>query len=211
MRTSLTFLAVMFSGCAGSSYQYAGYDTYEYFPLDGERMWEYATEDTAIDWNMEVEKVETQNKGDTELVTLEYAKKDPIELLHQITFSSNAQEGILIYGYAIEGGESVDFSTPVTMGAKQMSAGDKEKTKTDGVTYTAEMNGVQECPNLWVTDTWDCIHITITDGTDDETSPPFVGDWWIASNWGTSRFQHASMSEPWVLARGVWCPEGEDC
>ena len=46
MRTWLAALALFASGCGGTAYQYAGYNTYEYFPLDGERYWKYVNDDT---------------------------------------------------------------------------------------------------------------------------------------------------------------------
>jgi hypothetical protein len=58
-----------------------------------------------------------------------------------------------------------------------------------------------------VTEPWECLHFSISDGVDDASSAPFVGDWWLAADWGTSRFQPAGYSTPWILSEAVWSPE----
>ena len=45
MRTVLTLAAALFAvACSPSKYDYAGFRTYDHFPLDGEREWEYKSD-----------------------------------------------------------------------------------------------------------------------------------------------------------------------
>lgn len=202
--TPFTF-ALLASACGGTAYQYSGRDVYDYFPLDGSRSWEYMN-DTVVDWQMRVEKLpNTADKGGVEVVTLEYSVKDPTELLFSIDWSSDSEKGVLIHGYHIEGGEEVRYDPPVVFGEYQMNTEDDVQTDTDGRTFTSALVAVEDCPNYWTTDKWECLHMSIDDGGSD-SGAPFLGDWWIATKWGTSRFQPSEYDSPWILSKGEWSP-----
>jgi hypothetical protein len=197
----------MMTACDTDNYQYAGHNTYEYFVFDGERTWKYRQDDLSIEWRMEARKSGVVDKGSTQVVTIDYGVLDPAELLYSIDWSSDSSNGIQVHGYSVEDGDAVTFDTPVSMSDYRMVPGDMVETVTNGVTYTAELVGVESCANDWVTDPWECLHFSISDGVDDASSAPFVGDWWLAADWGTSRFQPAGYSTPWILSEAVWSPE----
>ena len=195
------------AACDQDNFSYAGHNTDEYFALDGQRTWKYRQEDLGIEWRMEASKAGTVTKGDYNVVTIDYGVLDPSELLYSIDWSSDSSFGIVVHGYSIEDGASLTFETPVLFADDQMIPGDIVETTTDGLTYTAELVGVEACANDWVTDPWDCLHFSISDGVDDATSAPFVGEWWLAADWGASRFQPAAYDTPWVLSEALWAPE----
>ncbi|MDG1479759.1 MAG: hypothetical protein P8R54_09210 [Myxococcota bacterium] len=199
-------LMMMAAACDGGSYDYAGHNTDDYFALDGERSWKYRQEDLDVEWRMEASKSGTVSKGNTEVVTIDYSVLDPAELLYSIDWSSDSSGGILVHGYSVEDGETVAFDEPVGMADSPMKPGELVETITNGMTYTSELVGVETCANDWVTEPWDCLHFTVSDGVDDDTSAPFVGDWWIAADWGTSRFQPAGYDTPWILSEALWSP-----
>ena len=87
----LTLLA-----CDGPSTAYTGHNTYEYMALDGTRTWKYSNE--SLPYDMTVEKIDSQKVDDVEIITLEYSKFDPQELLGAIKWSSDSLEGIQIHG-----------------------------------------------------------------------------------------------------------------
>ena len=208
MRTSLLLGGLLLPACDGQDqFQYAGHNTYEYFALDGQRTWKYRQDDLSVEWNMEATKSGTVDVGNYKVVTIDYGVLDPAELLYSINWSSDSSSGILIHGYTVEGGASVSFETPVALSEYRMVPGDIVETTTDGLTYTAELIGVETCENDWVTEPWECLHFSISDGVDNETSAPFVGDWWLAADWGASRFQPASYGTPWILSEAVWSPD----
>ena len=207
MRLSLFIGGLMMTACDTDNYQYAGHNTYEYFVYDGERTWKYRQEDLGIEWRMEARKSGVVDKGSTQVVTIDYGVLDPSELLYSIDWSSDSSNGIQVHGYSVEDGDTVAFDTPVSMSEYRMVPGDTIETVTNGITYTAELVGVESCANDWVTDPWECLHFSISDGVDDASSAPFVGDWWLAADWGTSRFQPAGYDTPWILSEAVWSPE----
>jgi hypothetical protein len=207
MRLSLFVGGLMMTACDTDNYQYAGHNTYEYFVFDGERTWKYRQDDLSIEWRMEARKSGVVDKGTTQVVTIDYGVLDPAELLYSIDWSSDSSNGIQVHGYSVEDGDAVNFDTPVSMSDYRMVPGDIVETVTNGVTFTAELVGVESCENDWVTEPWECLHFSISDGVDDASSAPFVGDWWLAADWGTSRFQPAGYSTPWILSEAVWSPE----
>ena len=207
MRLSLFVGGLMMTACDADNYQYAGHNTYEYFVFDGERTWKYRQDDLSIEWRMEARKSGVVDKGSTQVVTIDYGVLDPAELLYSIDWSSDSSNGIQVHGYSVEDGDAVTFDTPVSMSDYRMVPGDMVETVTNGITYTAELVGVESCANDWGTDPWECLHFSISDGVDDASSAPFVGDWWLAADWGTSRFQPAGYSTPWILSEAVWSPE----
>mgnify|MGYP006064907045 CR=1 FL=1 len=206
MRLTLFVGGLMLTACDTDNYNYAGHNTYEYFPLDGERTWKYRQDDLSIEWRMEINKSVTAQVGDYDIATFDYSVLDPAELLYSIDWSSDSTNGILIHGYSVEGGDTVSFETPVAFAEYRMIPGDVAETTTNGVTYSAELVGVESCANDWVTDPWECLHFSISDGTDGASSAPFVGDWWVAADWGTSRFQPAGYDTPWILSEALWAP-----
>ena len=69
MRTTLLFFSALgLSACGEPTYQYAGYRTYEHFPLDGERYWSYqsSSQDHLLDVSIE----STESQGNKSIKTL---------------------------------------------------------------------------------------------------------------------------------------------
>ncbi len=206
-------LASLVLACTGTGPIYNGVQTYEYFPIEGERTWRYAMEDDSAGYLLEVEKVDSRSENGTEVVTLEYRRSDTMDLLYSTTWSSDAAGGIRVYSYEMQGGESVTYSPPVEFAEYTMRPGDEVVTETGGMTFTSTYVGVENCPNLWVSDVWECLHFSIDDGDgDDMVGAPFAGDWWIAGSWGPSIFQPTGWTSPWVLTNAYYCDPGvQEC
>lgn len=211
MRTpTLSMLALALAGCTGSTFGYSGFNTHDYFAVDGNRSWKYVQEDGSVEWRMEVEKVSPAIETDDFTIhTFEYGIYDPAELLYSIEWSTDALNGIMIHGFAVEGGESVAFSAPLQISEGQMAPGEILEQSVDGYAFVSTFVARETCPNEWVTDDWECLHFTISDGVDDSSSPPFVGDWWFAADWGASRFNLPSYTSDWVLSEASWSAEDE--
>ena len=200
MRTPL-FLTAALLGCSGSSFQYAGHDVYKYYPLDGDRAWEYANVDE--DWLLEVNKVSpTVTVDDVEVITLEYSIKDPYSLLYSVDWSSGAADGVMIHGYAIEGGESLSFETPIQFAEHEMVSGEANTTDTDGYSFTSTFVAVETCYNHWTTDDWQCLHFEVSEASD--ANLPFLGEYWIATRWGTSAMLTQGDDNEWILTQGSY-------
>ncbi|MCK6504856.1 hypothetical protein L6R53_15885 [Myxococcota bacterium] len=189
-----------------------GHPLYEYFPFDKERTWAYAMDDDSAGYVLAVEKVAATDQQGVEVATLEYRKQDS-DLLYSVDWSSDANGGVLIHGYTVQGGDSVRFDTAVQFANHEALAGEQVVTETNGMTFTATFHGIEECPNLWTSEVWDCAHITLDDGDgDDMAGPPFAGDWWGAGSWNASRFHTTGGSADWVLTSAWYCdPEAQPC
>ena len=200
MRTPLLLTAALM-GCSGSSFQYAGHDVYKYYPLDGNRAWEYASVDE--DWLLEVNKVSpTSTVDDVEVITLEYSIKDPYSLLYSVDWSSGSADGVMIHGYGIEGGESLSFETPIQFAEHEMVSGEANTTDTDGYSFTSTFVAVETCYNHWTTDDWQCLHFEVTEASD--ANLPFLGEYWIATRWGTSAMLSQGDENEWILTQGSY-------
>jgi len=224
---ALTALPILFLGCSGPKYDYGGFSTHKYFPLDGsQRSWTFYTD--AETWLLHAEMLTPhQREGSTSIATIEYTRTDPYALLYTVKWSSDSSNGIQIHGYSqesdgsssggddtasgsddtgvdsVEPGTWVDFSPPISFSKFQMAAGDKVTSSTGGVTYTSTFEEVEKCPNNWATETWDCLRFVLESSSSTDV-PPFVGTWWLATDWGPSWFQPPGLSDPWVLTEAKW-------
>ena len=194
----------------GPTTQYTGHTTYKYMPFDGNRTWRYGND--GMGFELSVEKVDAQWVDTTEIITLEYAKHEPYELLATIDWSSDSIDGILVHGYTLTNQGGMTFDTPVVFADYRMVPEDVVETVTNDITFTATFVGVEMCPNDWVSEdnTWECLHFNITSDSA-ASSFPFVGDWWLANTWGASRFVAPEgtfgSDNTWVLSQANYQEE----
>lgn len=206
MKKTGLILALALTACTdGSTTQYTGHNTYEYFPMEGDRTWTYVADTDAVspnvDYNLFVDKVASRLEGGTEVVTLEYRRNDEAgDLLYSIDWSSDSAGGVQVWGYSVQGGSSASFDDPLLFAEYKMVVGDTTTTSSNGVEITSTLTGLEDCTNYWTDNVWTCLHFTI-DGSDDL---PFAGDWWGAGSWGTTRFDNPMVDQEWVLATGYW-------
>lgn len=231
---ALALLAAPLVACSGGSYNYDGQNLSQYFPLDGDRQWEYrqcAAADTGdlVDTEvyafydltgcseptggvLKVEKFpETSVDGSTEKVTLNTSWDAPDgtnTLLHSIVWSSDDSRGVRIYSYQdLQTGEETIFDKAVIFADYQMNVGDTVETSTNGVTFRATyVETLGNCPNNWNGGFEECARIKVeAEGSD----APFLGDWWIGATYGTNAVQFAGESDVWVLDDAVWNPTSD--
>ena len=173
-------------------FQYSGYDTYKYFPLDGaQREWRYHNDDETVEWQLLVEKASTQIIGDYEVVILEHSSYDTGDLLLSVHWSSDSVNGILVHGYQdiADGHEEVWFDTPVVLAQDEMSPGESVTTDTDGYVFTSTFVEVTGCGTVWAS-AWadeNCLHFSIDDDDGLETTNgEFTGEYWLVTRYGTA-------------------------
>jgi hypothetical protein len=219
MRTSLlVFTALGMSACGEPQYKYAGYRTYEHFPLDGERYWSYQSSSQEHMLDVSIESTETQ--GNKSIKTLRYVNASLDSLMYSIKWSSDSRDGIQIHGYMLEdvpdssGGDDtglgsdaivgvwVNFSPALDITEHQMEPGSEVESEGNGVNYTSTFAAVETCANNWADKNWECIKVVIES---DEAEPaPFVGTWHWATEFGTSLFQPHGAETPWMLTDFDW-------
>ena len=201
--------AMMAAGCAGQKFQYGGESLVDRFPLDGERLWVYIHDDPSVaDYSLAVEKIGAARVNGKERVTLSYTAVDGDGgelLLHEIDWSADADDGVEIWRWtdftADSAGVTTEFSPPITFAERQMNAGDIVDTTTGAGTYTTQYNGLQECPNNWSDESWECARITLTSDVGGE---PFTGEYWIAMSYGTSWMEPVELGGRWTLSQAVF-------
>ncbi len=217
-------IALALTSCGTPAYQYAGYRTYEHFPLDGNRAWLYKHQNQGF--LMEVEKLrDPEVQGSKKIHTLRYAQEDPYRLMYSIKWSSDSTDGVEIHGYSVEdieaggdddtndtglegdvtGGQWVEFVPPLQVTEYQMAPGDVVQSSGGGVDYTSTFETMASCPNDW-RDDWECMKVVITSSAETDVAP-FVGTWHWATRYGTSLFQPQNDDQSWTLVRADWTPE----
>ena len=213
-------ITLVLLACTPSTTTYKGINIYNYMPLDGQRSWSYSnaeaaeSEDTAANgsWTIDVEKISEEQVDMTKLNTLEYKENYQGEegaSLFKITWSSDSMDGIVIHGYEISGEEAVLIDPPLQVTVPQGYPDNSIETSTNVGDFTTTFQGIESCPNRWVSeddDPWECAHLTI-EGPD---SAPFIGDWWTANTWAVSIFNLSSgplsSDQNWVLTNTDWEP-----
>ncbi|HCH66768.1 MAG: hypothetical protein CL927_16180 [Deltaproteobacteria bacterium] len=212
-KTSMVVLiGLLAGGCEGQKFAYDGETLWERFPLDGDRLWEYVNEDSSVEFSMAVEKtIEGLTDGKT-IATLTYTAIDSEggqTLLHEIDWSSDADDGIEIWRWtdftADAAGTTTEYSPPVLVAARQMNSGDTITTATSAGTFTTQYLGLQDCPNNWSNDTWECARLTLSSDVGGE---PFTGEYWIAMSYGVSWMAPTEVGGKWVLSNAVFDGNG---
>lgn len=235
MRTILALFALPLAACSGSSYSYDGEPIAEYFPLDGDRWWEYrqcASYDsgTAVDTSvysfydgtgctgpeeglLRIEKFrETDMRDGIEVVRLDtfhIAADGSSTPIYNVEWSSDNSKGIRVYSWTDQTtGTVTTFDPVIQFAAHQMNVGDTVSTSTGGTTFTTTFHKVlADCPNNWSGEWDECMHLEITS---DGSSAPFLGNYFIGASYGMAGFQAASASDVWVLDDADWQPLSSD-
>ena len=211
--TALVGLSLM-TACQPST-NYAGASIHEYLPLEGDREWEYwqcdpgsdCTPDAEFETLLVEKNANTLLKGNTEVVTLDYAILEPTELLYSISWSSDSKSGIQIHGWSVgaDAAEPFEASTPILVSEYKATSDDAFTTETDGLSFTSTFHGETECATHWVPgDPYKCIKFTIEGGNGDE---PILGEWYFSQSWGMVKHQPLNYTAPWVLACAEWNDE----
>ena len=231
MRNRLALLIVPLAACAGSSHTYNGQSISQYFPLDGERWWEYrqcaefdsgGPVDSATysfydptgcsdpaEGVLRTEKFpETQMSGGTEIVQLDtfrISTDGSSTPAYSVKWSSDTSKGIRVYSWTDSStGTVTAYDPPIKIAAHQMNVGDITETTTGGANFTTVFEGVKaDCPNNWSGVWEECVHLVVSsDGPD----APFLGDYYIGASYGLAAFLPAGDSDVWVLDDADWQP-----
>jgi hypothetical protein len=217
LRLALVLGAVCATSCASNTI-YGGAQTYDHFPVDGERSWEYKDDSRKL--TLLVEKGSSTTVDGAEKATLEYSDRDAGDLMMEIDWTSDVSTGVIIYGYrtfanfdALVGKgaalkpEDVTFDPPVQFMGKYMETGDVLETSTGGFDFVSTFTEVTGCPTIW-SDEWsdaDCYHFVLEDGDDDpNTNGPIVGEYWTLPRWGAALFQVDYFPTLWNLSMADW-------
>ncbi len=199
-------------GCE-PTYNYVGYDMPDHFPLDGsERGWTYASTDTTIATELQVEKVPQSSVQDgMEVVVLEHwlvGEDDTEDLAWSVKWASDQVEGVMIYGFKAAADEEwTEFTPPIQFADKSGITGDQVITQSGSYTWTATFQSVEGCETYWVPD-WadeDCLVVNLDDGDDTPvTNGIIVGTYWLVPRWGAALMELDAYDARWSLLDTDW-------
>lgn len=229
MHAFLVFAPVFLAGCNGPTTTYSGYDMADRFPLDGDRVWEFANETKPYGLRVEMDAASVEMDG-SDVHTFEFFDRDAGDLLMTMKWSSDTVKGVRLWGYEVlaeepTGGDSndtgaptgasgpleaMDFDPPVQFADRKMIPGETTETETGGIQFTATFLYEEECPNHLVSGdlSWTCLRIDLDDGDGDPASGlRIAGSYWIASRYTLSWFQLTGDADKWVLTDFEWTPE----
>ena len=181
------------------------YQLWDYFPLDGQRSWEYASDDMSVDHELVVRLAEgTTSAGDAVVHRLERYNEDTGAALGATLWSSDSVDGVQIHGYETDAGDAVDFPEPVLFAPTHGDPGDAVESSAGGWDFTSTFEAVEPCPNHWVGEEWDsCLHLRLDDG---DGGAPFAGDYWLVPRYGAAWLRTTDDTDTWFLVKANWEP-----
>lgn len=201
------------AACGDGTYGYSGRDMSDYFPFDGERVWEFVSTNPDVPYKsvavLDPAYRQTED-GKTWIFQVSHHKEcvtagaDCVtdEPLFAYEMSSDDSDGVLIWSYAGPDGQLTTFDPPLMVADSMMVAGDEVVTETNGTAYTAKFVGMEHCPIRW-TDGWeDCAKISISEANGAWPS----GDLWAISGWNQVAWKAAGQDDQWQLSWADYSP-----
>lgn len=205
--------ALALIGCPGPAPGYPGVATYELFPFDCERTWEFTSTDTTVPYKLvAVSDTPPEAVADTNVYTVRYsadcfgascAYADG-EVLRKIQWSSTISDGVHIHGFALGEGAIQKFDPPIQLATEYMkkvvdpeNPGPNEfaETVTGGATWTSVLTAIEHCPVAMSVDWDECYRFELsTDGGD---GVPVAGTYWAIGGQGVVAMEVAGDSGQW--------------
>ena len=164
-------------------------NVWSYDGISGNRSWLYSREDTR---QMIVDDVGSAQNGTTISNSLTYIAEDgEAQVYYEHTIDWAAGPGI---GIEIKGYDGTIYSTPIRLADPDAFIGDVVTTPQANSVFTSTLLGFEDCPNSF-TDKWTCLHLEVSA----DSSEYFVGEWYLAPEWGPAIFRPAVEDYDWVL------------
>ena len=186
------------TGTSGTSYP-----MWEYFPVDGKRSWEYASDDEDATYDLEIERHDAEGPEGLDVYRFELREEESGDNLADVYWSSTSSFGIYVHGFThplAKGSETLD--EPITIATPYMSVGDQLVSGEGLGQITSTLVGVEPCNNHWVAEGWDsCLHLDVDDGG---LGLAFAGDFWLVPRYGIALWSPSNTESTWVLKQASW-------
>ncbi len=203
---ALALPAALLAGCTGDNpYTFSGLVTYELFPFDGDRVWEYINTDETLPYKLIATTVGSESQGGRNVYAVQYAKEcvanDPDcvdgDVLRTVRWSSTSSDGVHLWGYTM-GSTTVEFDPPVQLTLSTMKRDDVVTTTTGGADWTSTMVGTDVCP-IAFTGNWDeCIVLRLETTAAD--GYPLTGTYYAAARNNLAAIELDGDSGRWELS-----------
>jgi hypothetical protein len=219
---SIFWVAILgLAGCPNKlndNISFGGFTMTDFFPFDGERTWEFVSEDIELDYILVadlLEENEVLEDGFTRVYTIEYSK-DCIstdngcvegEYLRNMRWASNDTYGTFLYGYELAGEDAVAFDPPLQITTPSMKREDSVTTDTGGNTWTSTFVQLEACPVQWAVDWDECARFELDDGDGDlSTGSPVSGTFWVITGYNMVAMDWPGEAGRWELLKHIFSP-----
>jgi hypothetical protein len=176
----------LLAGCTSpNTIAYLGERMDQYFVFDGDRSWEFISDDTSLPYLMIgdlQEEFVSINEGSTRIYTIRYktdclgaGECDDGAFIWSLDLSFDSIYGAQIHGITVGSEPATVFDPAVVLTTPYINQGDVFETVSGGVTYTSTFIGFEQCPVQWNVDWPKCVHFTLDDGG---AGTPLAGDYW---------------------------------
>jgi hypothetical protein len=192
-------------GCDDYQPGLQGLQTWEMFPFDGERSWDYISTDGAVPYKLIARSSAEAAEliGGTFVYTVTYETEcledtgdcESGVVLYSLRWSSNTTDGVRIHGYDLGSGAE-ELDPPLTIALDEMLADESATTEIDGVTWTSTLMGLESCPIFLIADWDDCGHFVV----EGDEALPIPGDWWATQGAGVAALELAGAEGQWQLS-----------
>jgi hypothetical protein len=195
------------AGCAGYPPSIDGAPVWKMFPFDGERSWDYLSNDVAATYKLNTTSVgEAETIGGTNVYTLSTVKECvgndeecvDGDLVYRMSWSSDSIDGVQVWGYSVGDEPYVEMRPPVLVAKTEMLRDESVDTTTGGVVWTSTMLGIQSCPIRLVAEWDECAVLEVT--VDGGPTVPLAGTWYATAGNGVAAFQHEGEDGRWELS-----------
>ena len=220
MRPLAAIALFVLSGCTGNSnYSYSGFSMTEYFEFDGERTWEFVSQDTDLAYLLIgdlLQETGEANNGDSIVYTIEFTK-DCVgtdatcvdkEFVRSVDWSCDDTHGTQIHHYLMADGDEKTFDPPLGITDAKMKKEDYVETAVDGTTWRSTFVSIEECPVQWNVDWNECIRLEVDDGVGDlTTGSPVSGIYWVITGFNVVAMELPGETDRWELLKHHYTPD----
>ena len=201
MRTMVISGLLLLASCGNSSPSLVRTTVWNLFPFDGSRQWTFTNPDQAFDFSLHAETVGNPDIiGGLNVYAVSYQKEcrfvsdecsNGDEVL-RIRWSSDSSSGVLIHGYT-QNDIAVEFRPAISLAEDTARRGETVETESDGLTWTATFEGIQECP--FRSDDWQCAVFSLESTAEEPL--PIEGTYWAVGGQNVVAMDLANDFGPW--------------
>ncbi len=194
-------------GCDDPDIQFPGITTWNMFPFEVGRVWEYRSTDRSLPYELVAELEGSPDvENSVNIYTVSYNQQcvsnDPgcedLEFERfRLRWSSTSNRGVRVHTLIDRDGTITAFEPPLQVAESRMELDDTIETVTAGRTYTSTFGGLVECETNF--SGWDnCGSFTIESSS--KAPSPLLGRWLAAVGNGAATIDFADEEGVWQLA-----------
>ncbi len=206
--------------CGLAPPKYLGEDSYEYFPFDGTRTWEFINADPNVSYKLVVTQLaETTLVDGRNVYSIEHAAECVAAdeacvegaILRTVRWSSSGTDGVFIHGVLVGAVDAV-FDPGITVaGEKMLVDGEPLETATSDGDWTSDLTLKEVCPVVLQGDWESCSVFEVDDQESSSAHADIAGTYWANVGYNVVAFDLTDDDvDRWELS-SVVCAENDPC